>query len=95
LVAQELLEFDDQNLAHTYFNEEEKCWIGTKDIDIWKDAICMKLLNENILLNTTDAEESKKNKRGIINYHWHDQKFTPRGCLCLNQRKERPDNPNA
>ncbi len=55
LAAQELLEFDDQELTHTDFDEKEKCWIDAKDIDIWTDVICMKLLNESILLDTIDV----------------------------------------
>jgi hypothetical protein len=34
LATQKLLEFDEQELTHTDFNEEEKCWIDAKDIDI-------------------------------------------------------------
>ncbi len=69
LVVQELLEFHDWDLDHTNFDEEEKCWIDAKDIDIWNDVICMKLLNKGKLLDTTDVEESKKTKKKIINYH--------------------------
>jgi hypothetical protein len=75
LATQELLEFDDQELTHTNFDEEEKCWIDVKNIDIWKDVICMKLLNEGIVLDTTDAKKNKRTKKRIINYHWQDQKL--------------------
>jgi hypothetical protein len=70
LVAQELLEFDEHDLVHTNFDEEEECWMGTKDIDIWKDITCMKLLHEGTLLEIIDLEESKKARKRIINYHW-------------------------
>jgi hypothetical protein len=70
LVAQELLEFDEHDLVHTDFDEEEKCWKDTKDIDIWKDVTCMKLLHEGILSKIVDFEESKKARKRIINYHW-------------------------
>jgi hypothetical protein len=69
LIAQKLLEFDDHNLVHTNFDEEEKCWTDTKDIDIWKDVTCMKLLHEGIWPNIVDLEESKKARKRIINYH--------------------------
>jgi hypothetical protein len=34
LATQELSEFGDHNLGHIDSNEEEKCWMDTKDIDI-------------------------------------------------------------
>jgi hypothetical protein len=34
LVAQKLLEFDEYDFVHINFDEEQKCWIDTKDIDI-------------------------------------------------------------
>jgi hypothetical protein len=88
LAAQELFEFDDQDLADIDFNEKGKCWINTKDVDIWKDVICMRLLNESILLDTIYAEESKKTKKRIINYHWHDKKIYSKG-LFVPKPKER------
>jgi hypothetical protein len=33
LATQELLKFDDHDLAHINSNEEEKCWTNIKDID--------------------------------------------------------------
>jgi hypothetical protein len=89
LAAQELLEFDDQNSAHTNFNEEGKCWIDAKDIDIWKDVICMKLLNKSTLLDTTDAEENKRTKKRIINYHWHDHKLYSKGLFVLKPKERK------
>ncbi len=64
-----MLEFDDQESIHTVFDEKEKCWIDTKDIDIWKDVICMKLLKKGILLNTINAKKNKRANKRIINYH--------------------------
>jgi hypothetical protein len=69
LAAQELLEFYEHNLVHIDFDEEEKCWTDTKDIDIWKDLTCMKLLHEGILPDTIDLEENKRARKRIINYH--------------------------
>ncbi len=69
LATQELLKFDDQDLTHTDSDEKDKCWTNTKDIDFWKDIICMKLLNESILLDTIDLEENKRAKKRIISYH--------------------------
>jgi hypothetical protein len=84
LVAQELLEFDDHNLVHTDFDEEEKCWIDTKDIDIWKDITCMKLLHEGILSDIIDLKESKRGRKKIINYHCRNPSLDSRprqgGC---------------
>jgi hypothetical protein len=49
----------------------------------------MKLLNEGILPNTTDAEENKKAKKRTINYHWHDQNIYSKGLFVpkLEERK--------
>jgi hypothetical protein len=70
LATQELLKFDDHDLAHINSNEEGKCWTNIKDIDFWKYIICMKLLNEGILPDIIDLEENKRVKKKIINYHW-------------------------
>jgi hypothetical protein len=83
LATQELLEFDNHNLVHIDFDEEEKCWTYTKDIDIWKDVTCMKLLHEGILLDIVDLEESKKARKRIINYHWQDQRLYFKGLFVL------------
>jgi len=63
LAAQELLECDEHDLVHTDFNGEEKCWMHTRDNDIWKDITCMKLLHEGMLLDTVDLEECKKARK--------------------------------
>jgi hypothetical protein len=42
--------------------------MDTRSIDIWKDASCLRLLKEGILLNTVDLEESKRAKKRITNY---------------------------
>ncbi len=42
LATQELFEFNEHDLVHIDFDEEEKCWTDTKDSDIWKDVTCMK-----------------------------------------------------
>jgi hypothetical protein len=65
-----LLEFDEHNLVNTNSDEEEKCWTDTKDIDIWQDVTCMKLLQEGILPNIVDLEKNKRVRKRIINYHW-------------------------
>jgi hypothetical protein len=56
-------------LVHIDFDEEERCWMDVKDINIWKDITCMKLLYEGILPDIIDLEESKR-ARKRINYHW-------------------------
>jgi hypothetical protein len=68
LATQELLEFNEHDLVHIDFNEEEKCWTDTKDSDIWKDVTCMKLLHEGILLDIINLEECKKTRKKIMNY---------------------------
>ncbi len=69
MVVQELLEFDEHDLVHIDSDEEEKCWMDTRDSDIWKDITCMKLLHENTLLDIVDLEECKRTRKRIMNYH--------------------------
>jgi len=69
LVVQELLEFDEHDLVHIDSDEEEKCWMDTRDSDIWKDITCMKLLHEDTLLDIVDLEECKRTRKRIMNYH--------------------------
>ncbi len=76
-------------MANINFNEKEKCSINTKDIDIWKDVIYMKLLNKSQLLNIIDAKESKKTKKRIINYHWHDKKIYSKGLFVPKPKEKR------
>jgi hypothetical protein len=35
----------------------------------------MKLLNEGVLLKSTNVTEAKRTKEKIINYYWHDQRL--------------------
>jgi hypothetical protein len=70
LAAQELFESGEHDSISTDFNEEDKCWIDTRNIDIWKDVTCMKLLQEGIVLNTANLEECKRARKRILNYHW-------------------------
>jgi hypothetical protein len=81
LVAQELFEFDEHDLIHTYFDVEEKCWTNTRDNDIWKDVTCMKLLHEGTLLNIVDLEECKRSRKRILNYHWQDERVYFKGLF--------------
>jgi len=69
LAVKELFEFGDHELGHINFNEEETCWMDTKNINIWKDTTCMGLLREGILPNIMDLRESKRARKRIINYH--------------------------
>ncbi len=69
MVVQELLEFDEHDLVHIDSDEEEKCWMDTRDSDIWKDITCMKLLHEDTLLDIVDLEKCKRTRKRIMNYH--------------------------
>jgi len=68
LVAQELSEFDDLEFSPIGYGEEEKCEMGAKSIDIWRDATCLELLKEGILLDTIDLKEGKRAKKQANNY---------------------------
>jgi hypothetical protein len=75
LAAQELFEFGDHKLGHTKPDEKETRGMDTRSIDIWKDATCLGLLKEDILLDTVDLEESKRARKRITNYYWKEQSF--------------------
>jgi len=81
LTAQELFEFSEHDLIYTEFDEEERCRTDTKDSDIWKDVICMKLLHEGTLPDIVDFEECKRVRKRILNYHLHDQIFYFKGLF--------------
>jgi hypothetical protein len=53
--------------------------MDTRSIDIWKDATCLGLLKEGILLDTVDLEESKRARKRITNYCWKEQRLYFKG----------------
>jgi hypothetical protein len=69
LVAQKLFESSEHDLISTDFDEKERCWIDTRNNDIWKDVISMKLLQEGTIPHIVDLEECKKTRKRILNYH--------------------------
>jgi hypothetical protein len=75
LATQELSEFGDHELGHIESNEKETRGMDTRSIDIWKDATCLGLLKEGILLDTVDLEESKRARKRITNYYWKEQRL--------------------
>ncbi len=81
LAAQELSEFGDHELGHSEFDEEETHGMDTRSIDIWKDATCLGLLKEGILLDTVDLKESKRARKRITNYCWKEQRIYFKGLF--------------
>ncbi len=75
MAAQELFEFGEHDLSSINSDEEEKCWIDTRDSDIWKDITCMKLLQEGTLPNIVDLKECKRARKRILNYQQQDQRL--------------------
>ncbi len=69
MATPELFESGEHDLISINSDEEEKCWINTKNIDIWKDENCMKLLQEGITPDIVDLEKCKKTNKRILNYH--------------------------
>jgi hypothetical protein len=72
LAAQELSEFGDPELGNTKSDEEGTYKMDTRNIDIWKDATCLGLLKEDMLLDIMDPEENKRAKKRITNYCWKE-----------------------
>ncbi len=64
LVAQELFEVGEHDLISTYLDNEDKCWIDTRNNDIWKDVTCMNLLQEGIIPYTLIMRNVKEQGRG-------------------------------
>ncbi len=73
MAARELFESGVHDLISTNSDEEDKCWIDTRDIDIWKDVSCMKLFLKGIAQDAIDPKECKRARKRILNYHWKDQ----------------------
>ncbi len=46
-----------------------------KGIDIWKDATCLALLKEGMLLDTIGLEEGKRARKRANNYCWKEQRL--------------------
>ncbi len=95
MATQELFEFGDHKLGHIDFVEEETCWMDTKNIDIWKDTTCTRLLSEGILLDTVDLKENKgKEKNNQLSLVGAKVLF--QGVVCAQTRgKNGTYNPNA
>ncbi len=79
MAAQELSEFDDLEFGPTGYGEEEKCEMGAKSIDIWRDATCLELLKERMMPDTIDLEEGKRAKKQASNYCWKGQRLYFKG----------------
>jgi hypothetical protein len=75
LVAQELSELGDREVNPTGSGEEDDCGVETKGTDIWKDATCLALLREGMLLDTIDLEEGKRARKRANNYYWKEQRL--------------------
>jgi hypothetical protein len=59
LADQELSELGDREVDPTRSGKEEDRGMEMKGTDIWKDATCLTLLKEGMLLDEIDLEEGK------------------------------------
>ncbi len=73
MTTQKLFESGEHDSISIDFDEEEKCWTDTRNNDIWKDVICMNLLQEETIPNIVDSEKCKRVRKRILNYHCEDQ----------------------
>ncbi len=73
MAVQRLYESSEYDLAAVGSDEGDEWGASTTHQDIWEDATCMDLLQGGTLLDTADPGESKRVKKRISNYHWHDQ----------------------
>ncbi|CAK9872040.1 unnamed protein product [Sphagnum jensenii] len=81
LAAQELSEFGGLEVDPTGSGDEENFEMDTKGIDIKRDATCLELLKEGMLLDTTNLEEGKRARKRANNYCWKEQRLYFKG-LC-------------
>jgi hypothetical protein len=75
LAAQELSEFGDHELSPTELNNEEDHGVKLSCVDIWEDIDCFMLLQEGVLPDAVDFEESKRIRKRASKYCWKEQKF--------------------
>jgi hypothetical protein len=66
LATQELLEYGERKEAKS--GEEETYVEDASDTDIWEDEICLGLLKEGVIPNTTDLQASKRARKRAIYY---------------------------
>jgi len=81
LEAKELVEFRDQELSPTEFDEEEDQEMDAKCIDIWEDAVCLGLLKNGALPDSVDLEKNKRARKRVSNYYWKEQRLYFKGLL--------------
>jgi hypothetical protein len=72
LATQELPEFGDRELSPTESNDEENHGVKASCTDIWEDIACLRLLEEGVLSDAVDLEESKRVRKRANNYCWKE-----------------------
>jgi len=95
LAAQELFESSEHDLISIDSDDEDKCWIGTRNNDIWKDVTCMNLLQEGTVPYIVDIEECKRARKRVLNYHWQDQSLYFKRLFVPRPEDHGTSNPNA
>ncbi len=75
LATHELSEFGDHELSPTESDDEEDHGVKSSCVEIWKDIECLTLLEEGVLLDAVDLEESKRIRKRANNYCWKEQKL--------------------
>ncbi len=90
MAAQELLEFDDLEFGLTGYGEEEKCEMGAKSIDIWRDATCLELLKEGLSPDTIDLKEGKRARKRASNYCRKEQRLYFKGLYVPKPEEKMP-----
>jgi hypothetical protein len=75
LDAQELSELGDREVDPIGSGKEEDHGVETRVIDIWRDATCLTLLKEGMMLDTIDLEDGKRARKRANNYCWKEQRL--------------------
>jgi hypothetical protein len=84
LATQELLEYGEREEAR--FGGEETCAKDASNTDIWEDEVCLGLLKEGVISDTTNLQARKR----ATYYCWKDEKLYFKGLYVpkLEERME-------
>jgi hypothetical protein len=75
LAAQGLSETGGREINPTTVGEEAKYGVEVKELDIWKDAICLAFLKKGVLPDMVEQEEGKRARKRTEHYYWKEQRL--------------------
>ncbi len=82
LAIQEFLKFDDHDLAHINFDEEGKCWINTKDIELLEGHNLHGIVEWRHIVRHNSSWGEQKSKKENNNWSLAWSKTLLQGVVC-------------